>query len=378
MFDVIIIGAGFAGAVMAERLASEQGRKVLVVERRSHIGGNCHDMRDENGVLIHTYGPHLFHTDDADVWEYLSRFTEWDIYQHRVLAVIDGKKVPIPFNLDTLHEVFPESMAQRMETALLESYAYNAKVPILQLKQSENKDLQYLADFVYEKIFLHYTEKQWGMKPEEIDGAVTARVPVFVGRDTRYFHDRFQGVPKRGYTQLFRKMLNHPSIKLMLNTSFHDIMSIRENRIFFLDQPFHGTVIYTGMIDELFDYELGELPYRSLRMSFETVEQESYQEAAVVNYPNNYAFTRITEFKKIHPADTRCTTILKEYPQPYVKGENTPYYPIFTEEKRAMYAKYQEKAKHVPNLTLLGRLAEYRYYDMDDIVKAALEKAAER
>ena len=295
-----------------------------------------------------------------------------------MLAVIDGKKVPIPFNLDTLHEVFPESMAQRMEAALLESYAYNAKVPILQLKQSENKDLQDLADFVYEKIFLHYTEKQWGMKPEEIDGAVTARVPVFIGRDGRYFNERFQAVPKHGYTELFRKLLAHPNIKLMLNTSFHDIMSIRENRICFLEQPFHGSVIYTGMIDELFDYELGELPYRILRMSFETVEQESYQEAAVVNYPNNYAFTRITEFKKIHPADTRCTTILKEYPQAYIRGENTPYYPIFTEEKRAMYAKYQEKAKNVPHLTLLGRLAEYRYYDMDDIVKAALEKAAER
>ena len=378
MFDVIIIGAGFAGAVMAERLASEQGRKVLVVERRSHIGGNCHDRRDENGILIHTYGPHLFHTDDVEVWKYLSRFTAWDVYQHRVLAVIDGKKVPIPFNLDTLYEVFPESMAGRMEAALLESYAYNTKVPILQLKQSANKDLQFLADFVYEKIFLHYTEKQWGMKPEDIDGAVTARVPVFIGRDGRYFNERFQAVPTHGYTELFRKLLAHPSIKLMLNTSFHDIMSIRDNRIFFLDQPFHGKVIYTGMLDELFDYELGELPYRSVRMSFETVKQESYQEAATVNYPNNYTFTRITEFKKIHPADTRNTTILKEYPQAYVRGENTPYYPVFTEETRGMYAKYQQKATHVPQLALLGRLAEYRYYDMDDIVKAALEQAKER
>ena len=378
MFDAIIIGAGFAGAVMAERLASEQGRKVLVVERRSHIGGNCHDRRDENGILIHTYGPHLFHTDDVEVWKYLSRFTAWDVYQHRVLAVIDGKKVPIPFNLDTLYEVFPESMAGRMEAALLESYAYNTKVPILQLKQSANKDLQFLADFVYEKIFLHYTEKQWGMKPEDIDGAVTARVPVFIGRDGRYFNERFQAVPTHGYTELFRKLLAHPSIKLMLNTSFHDIMSIRDNRIFFLDQPFHGKVIYTGMLDELFDYELGELPYRSVRMSFETVKQESYQEAATVNYPNNYTFTRITEFKKIHPADTRNTTILKEYPQAYVRGENTPYYPVFTEETRGMYAKYQQKATHVPQLALLGRLAEYRYYDMDDIVKAALEQAKER
>ena len=372
MFDVVIIGAGFAGSVLAERFASE-GKKVLLAERRMEVGGNCHDHRDGNGILVHTYGPHLFHSDDVEVWDYLSRFTEWDVYQHRVLAVIDGKKVPIPFNLDTLYEVFPESLASKLESALVKNYDYNSKVPILKLKQSVDKNLQYLADFVYEKIFLHYTEKQWGLKPEDMDGAVTARVPVFVGRDTRYFNERFQGVPKKGYTEIFRNMLKHPNIKLMLNTSFHDIMDIREGQILLMGQPFQGTVVYTGLIDELFRYEFGELPYRSVRMQFETVEQEYYQEAATVNYPNNYDFTRITEFKRIHPARTPNTTILKEYPQPYERGKNTPYYPIFTEENQRMYEKYREKAAAIPNLLLVGRLAEYRYYDMDDIVKRALE-----
>ncbi len=373
MFDAVVVGAGFAGAVLAERLASQQNKKVLLVERRLELGGNCHDEKDENGILIHTYGPHLFHSDDETVWRYLSQFTEWDVYQHRVLAVIDGKKVPIPFNLDTLYEVFPRGMAERLEAALVQNYEYNSKVPILKLKQSEDKDLQYLADFVYEKIFLHYTQKQWDLKPEEMDGAVTARVPVFIGRDTRYFNERFQGVPKKGYTDIFRHMLNHANIKLMLNTDFHDIMSIRNGKLMLLDQPFQGKVIYTGLIDELFDYEFGELPYRSVRMCFETIGREEYQEAATVNYPNNYDFTRITEFKKVHPANTPNTTILKEYPQPYERGRNTPYYPIFTEDNKRMYEKYKAKAESIPNLMMVGRLAEYRYYDMDDIVKRALD-----
>ena len=191
MFDYIIVGAGFAGAVIAERLANEKNAKVLVVEQRKNIGGNCYDYRDENGIIVHKYGPHLFHSDDEEVWNYLAKFTEWDVYQHHVKACIDGKHVPIPFNLETLYEVFPSSMAQRLEDKLLANFKYNTKVPILELKKNEDNDLQYLADFVYEKIFLNYTMKQWGMKPEEIDGAVTARVPVFIGRDSRYFNERF-------------------------------------------------------------------------------------------------------------------------------------------------------------------------------------------
>ena len=372
MFDAVIIGAGFAGAVLAERLATQQNKKILLVEKRQHIGGNCYDYRDKNGIIVHKYGPHLFHSNSRQVWDYLSKFTEWDIYQHHVLACIDGKPVPIPFNLNTLYEVFPASMASRLENKLLENYEYNSKVPILQLKQSEDKDLQFLADFVYKKIFVHYTMKQWDMKPEDIDGAVTARVPVFIGRDNRYFNDEYQGVPKNGYTEIFNNMLNHPNIKLMMNTSAKEIMEFSEGKIKLMGMPFAGKVIYTGLLDDLFDYKFGELPYRSVDMRFETISKRDYQEATTVNYPNNYEFTRITEFKKIHYADTSNTTILKEFPQRYVRGENTPDYPIFTEENQAMYGRYVEEAKKYSQLLLVGRLAEYRYYDMDDIVERAL------
>ena len=373
MFDVIIIGAGFAGAVLAERFATQQNKSVLVIERRQHIGGNCYDEHDENGILIHKYGPHLFHTDDAGVWEYLSQFTEWNVYHHKVLAMIDGQLVPLPFNLNTLQKLFPASMAEKLEAALLNRYDYNTKVPILKLKQSTDKDLRYLADFVYDKVFLHYTEKQWGLSPENIEGAVTARVPVFVGRDDRYFNDRFQAVPKHGYTSIFNRLLNHKNIKLMLNTRFNEVMSIDGDKILFLNQQFDGQVIYTGQLDELFNEKYGALPYRSLQMKFETVAKESYQPATTVNYPNNYDFTRITEFKKIHPINTSVTTILREYPENYVRGQNTPYYPIFTEENKNRYEQYAAAAKEIKNLTAVGRLAEYRYYDMDDIIRRALD-----
>ncbi len=375
MFDYIIVGAGFAGSVMAERIARKCDKKVLIIERRNHIGGNCYDCKDENGILIHKYGPHLFHTSDKEVFSYLSDFTQWDEYHHKVLAFIDGKKVPIPFNFNTLYELFPHSLAERLEQKLLGRYGYNTKVPILELKQEDDEDLKFLAEFIYEKIFKNYTAKQWGMKPEEIDAAVTARVPVYIGRDDRYFTDRYQALPKSGYTKLFENMLQHPNIKLMLNTDFKEVLHFDKEgkKIHLFNQEFRGKLIFTGMIDELFDFEYGELPYRSLDLKFETKDVEQFQEAATVNYPNDYDFTRITEFKHIHPVKSKRTTILKEYPQPYRVGQNTPYYPIFTEENQKKYQKYFIYAKQFENLVLLGRLAEYRYYDMDDIVKRALE-----
>ena len=373
MFDYIIVGAGFAGSVMAERIATQLNKKVLIIEKRKHIAGNCYDRKDQNNILIHQYGPHLFHTNNKKVVDYLSQFTEWDIYNHKVLAVIDGKEVPIPFNINTLYDVFPDSLAKRLEEKLLQEYAYNTKIPILELKQSTDKDLQFLADFVYEKIFVHYTAKQWGMKPEEMDGAVTARVPVFVGRDDRYFNDTYQILPTEGYTRLFEKMLDHENIKLLFNTDFKEVMKIDGNEIYLFGQKFEGTLIYTGQIDELFDYEFGELPYRSVEMKFETIDKEYYQNVATVNYPNDYDFTRITEFKHIHPTKSDKTTILKEYPQEYIPNKNTPYYPVFTNENQIKYSQYLEHAKPFENLVLVGRLAEYKYYDMDDIVERALE-----
>lgn len=372
MFEVVIIGAGMAGATLAERFASS-GKKVLLVERRRHVAGNCYDEVDANGILIHKYGPHLFHTDDAQVWEYLSRFTPWHLYFHRVKAVIDGKPVPIPFNLNTLREVFPQSTADKLEAALLRNFDYGKKIPILELKKSADTDLQFLADFVYEKIFLHYSEKQWGLSPDKISGAVTARVPVFVGRDDRYFGDRFQAMPKFGYTRLVENMLARKNIKLMLNTDFHDVMNLRGEEIFLFGQKFDGRLIYTGQLDELFDKRFGELPYRSIDMQFDSVDAEKFQSAPVVNYPNNYDFTRITEFKQIHPAQSPRTTILREYPQAYVAGVNEPYYPLFTDEARAAYEKYSAELARFKNVTAVGRLAEYRYYDIDDAVKRALD-----
>jgi len=375
MFDYIVVGAGFAGSVIAERVANKLNKKVLTIEKRNHIGGNCYDEKDENNILIHKYGPHLFHTDYKEVFDYLSNFTEWEIYNHKVLAYIDGKKVPIPFNFNTLYEVFPRSLAQKLEKALLEEYEYNTKVPILELKKSKNKELQFLADYVYEKIFVNYTAKQWGMKPEEIDSAVTARVPIFIGRDDRYFNDKYQALPKKGYTKLFQNMLNNKNIKIMLNTDFKEVLNIdiENKKIYLLNQEFKGKLIFTGMIDELCEYKFGELPYRSVDMKFEIIDKEYYQEVATVNYPNNYDFTRITEFKHIHPIKTDKTTILKEYPQEYIKDKNTPYYPIFTEENQKKYENYKEFLNNFKNIILVGRLAEYKYYDMDDIVKRALD-----
>lgn len=372
MFEVVIIGAGLAGSTLAERFA-KSGKKVLLIERRQHVAGNCYDEVDANGILTHKYGPHLFHTDDAQVWEYLSQFTDWHLYWHRVNAVVDGKPVPIPFNLNTLREVFPSSLADKLEAALLGNFEYGKKIPILELKKSADKDLQFLADFIYEKIFLHYSEKQWGLSPDKISGAVTARVPVLVGRNDNYFGDRFQAMPKLGYTKLVKNMLAHKNIKLLLNTDFHEVMNLRGDEIFLFGQKFDGQLIYTGQLDELFDKKFGVLPYRSIEMEFDSVDTENFQSAPVVNYPNNYDFTRITEFKQIHPAQTPRTTILREYPQEYVAGKNEPYYPLFTDEARAAYEKYSAELKRFKNITAVGRLAEYRYFDIDDVVKRAFE-----
>jgi UDP-galactopyranose mutase len=380
LFNYIVVGSGFAGAVIAERIANVLNQKVLIIEKRNHIGGNCYDYKDENNIIVHKYGPHIFHTDYKEVFDYLSNFTDWHNYLHRVLAFIDGKKVPLPFNLNSIYEVFPQELAKRLEVKLIERYGYGAKIPILELLKEEDKDLKFLANYVYEKIFKNYTMKQWGLKPEEIDPQVTARVPVYISKDNRYFTDKYQVIPKDGYTKIFERMLNHPNIKIMLNTDFKEVISIdfENKKIYFLGQEFKGKLIFTGMIDELFNFKYGFLPYRSLDLRFETIEQEYYQEAPVVNYPNDYDFTRITEFKHIHPVKSDKTTILKEYPKAYQPNVDIPYYPVFTKENQELYNKYKEEADKFENLVLVGRLAEYRYYDMDDVVKRALEVFEER
>ena len=362
-FDWLIVGAGYSACVLAERIASQLGQRVLIVERRDHIGGNAYDYFNEHGILVHKYGPHIFHTKSKKVWDYLSQFTEWRPYFHHVLGVVDGKKVPIPFNLNSLYALFPPRYAEKLEGLLLEHYGFGVKIPILKLRESASGDLSFLADYIYEKVFYRYTIKQWELKPEELDRAVTGRVPVYISRDDRYFQDPYQAMPKHGYTEMFRRMLDQPNIKVLLNTDYREIINdVKFNRM-----------IYTGPIDTFFDYMYGELPYRSLRFQFETLDQEYYQEVGTVNYPNEYDITRITEQKYLSGQTLPKTTLVMEYPQPYVTGKNDPYYPIPREENRERYDLYLKESQELKGTVIFaGRLAEYKYYDMDQAALRAL------
>ncbi len=373
MYDYLIIGAGYAGSVLAERLATQKNSRVHIIERRDHIGGNCYDAVDSSGVIVHRYGPHLFHTDNTQAFEYLQSFGEWQEYMHEVIAHVDGVNIAIPFSFTTLYQVFDTQKADALKAKLIEQYGEDQKVSVMELRQAEDSDLKALGDFVFEKIFVNYTAKQWGIGADEIDPAVLARVPVLTSYDTRYFQDKHQAIPVEGYTKLFEAMLNHPNISISLGEEALDRIAIKGDRVYLDGEPFAGKVVFTGMVDELFGYSLGKLPYRSLRLEFEVLDREYYQEGAVVNYPNEHDYTRITEFKYIHPTKSSQTTILKEYPQAYKRGQNIPYYPIPTDESRVIYQHYKELASRVDNLLLLGRLAEYRYYDMDDIVARALQ-----
>ncbi|RLQ05543.1 UDP-galactopyranose mutase [Geobacillus sp. FSL K6-0789] len=380
MFDYVIIGTGFAGSVLAERIATQLNKKVLMIEKRNHIGGNAYDSYDSQGILIHNYGPHIFHTKIKKVWDYLSNFTEWHLYHHKVLGVIDGQKVPIPFNLNSINQLFPKNLAERLEKKLIENFGYNKKVPILKLREVEDEDLKFLANYIYEKVFLGYTTKQWGVTPEELDPSVTGRVPVYISRDDRYFQDPYQGIPKEGYTKLFERMLDHENIKILLNTDYKEVLHFNfetgEANLF--GQKFDGKIIYTGPIDYFFDYKFGQLPYRSLNFKFEQYDVEFVQEVGTVNYPNDYNFTRITEFKYLTNQKSTKTTVVREFSQKYIPGENIPYYPIKNDNNLELYRKYIEEARKYNKVIMVGRLAEYQYYDMDMVVGKALRTFEEK
>lgn len=377
--NVLVVGCGFAGAILAERFASQSGKRVVVVERRKHVAGNMYDRPDWTGILVHVYGPHIFRTDSARVLDYLSQFTAWRPYEHKVLASVDGQLVPVPFNLVSLAKLYPAEKAARVKEKLLARYAWDAKVPVHDLRSHEDEDIRELGEFIFRKIYLNYTVKQWGDRPENLDFAtITKRVPVRLSDDDRYFQQQSQGMPKEGYTRLFERMLAHPGIELRLGVPASRVLEVDEagGRLLFEGAPFAGTVVYTGALDELFGYRFGELPYRSLEFKVKTIEQDLFQPVAVVNYPNDHAYTRITEFKHLTGQPVRgVTTYAEEYPLAYERAKgHEPYYPIPKAENDAAYRRYLEAARRIPNLVVLGRLAEYRYYDMNDIILRALDQ----
>lgn len=377
MYDSIVVGAGIAGAVAARKLAEEKGKKVLVIERRSHIGGNCYDEKDAYGVLIHNYGPHIFHTGLEEVYSYLSRFTDWYMFGHEVVAKVGEELIPVPFNLNTLHMVYEKEKADALEQKLIAAYGEGSRVPIMKLRENEDEDIREIAQYVYENVFLRYTMKQWGQKPEEISPEVTGRVPVLISYDNRYFQDKYQGVPKDGFTPMFEKMLDHENITVRCGIDCKEVLAFKEDGIYFEGTAFNGDVIYTGALDELFDCKFGRLPYRSLDFHFEHYDEASYQGHSVVNYTVSEDFTRITEFKFLTgQQDANGTTIVKEYPFAYSGAEGEiPYYAILNEENQALYEKYCALTAGFTNFHLLGRLAEYKYYNIDAMTKKAMELA---
>jgi UDP-galactopyranose mutase len=356
MFDWLIVGAGFAGCVMAERLASQLDAKVIVVEKRNHIGGNAYDRYDESGLLIHQYGPHIFHTNAERIYRYLSRFTEWRHYEHRVLARVDGQLLPIPINRTTLNRLYGLQLTSEQET---EAFLARRAEAIENVRTSEDVVLARVGRDLYEKFFRGYTRKQWGLDPSELDKAVTARVPTRANTDDRYFSDTYQVMPAAGYTRMFEKMLQHPNIKVLLQTDYHEVQQLI---------PFKR-MVFTGPIDEFFDYRCGRLPYRSLTFEHVTLDQEWHQPVAVVNYPQDREYTRVTEYKHLTGQSHPQTSLTYEYPS----ATGDPYYPVPRAENQQRFKEYERLAhSHAADVVFIGRLATYRYYNMDQVVGQAL------
>ncbi len=355
MFDYLIVGAGFAGSVIAERLASQAGKKVLLIDKRNHIGGNTYDYYNSAGILVHEYGPHIFHTNSKEIFDYLGCFTPWRPYEHRVLASVDGMMVPIPINLNTINMLYGMNLNSDEVDAFLASKA-EQKTRVL---TSEDVVVSKVGRELYQKFFQGYTKKQWGLDPSELDASVTARIPTRNNRDNRYFTDVYQAMPLYGYTKMFEKMLAHPNIKVMLNTDYKEIEKIIP----------YKEMIYTGPVDYYFDYCYGKLPYRSIEFKFETIEAEVFQPTGTVNYPNEHAYTRSTEFKYLTGQKHAKTTVVYEYP----KAEGDPYYPVPTLENAELYKKYQALADKLKNVHFTGRLATYKYYNMDQVVAQSLK-----
>jgi UDP-galactopyranose mutase len=354
LFDWLIVGAGFAGSVLAERLASQRDERVLLIDRRPHIGGNAYDRYDDAGVLIHQYGPHIFHTNSEAVFEHLSQFTRWRPYEHRVLANVDGMLVPIPINLDTVNRLYGLSLNSDQLAEWFASRAEHCE----EIKTSEDVVVSTVGRELYEKFFRGYTKKQWGVEPSQLDKSVTARVPTRLNHDDRYFGDEYQFMPLHGYTRMFERMLDHPNINVMLQTDFEELRN----------EVFYRRLIFTGPIDEYFNFRFGKLPYRSLRFEHVTLDKRQHQPVAVVNYPQTEAYTRVTEYKHLTGQEHPKTSLTYEFPS----DAGDPYYPVPRAENAEIYKRYEKLAIAQRNVWFVGRLATYRYYNMDQVVGQAL------
>lgn len=354
-FDYIIVGAGLAGLTIAERIANELDKKVLIIEKRNHIGGNVYDAFNEDGILIHKYGPHIFHTNDKEVYDYLSKFTMWNDFWHRVLTYVDGNLIPMPITVETINKLYNLNLT----SFEVEEFLAKTAIDIDDITTSKDVALSKVGNDLYEKIFKNYTIKQWGVDPEELDTSVISRIPIRPNRDTRYFNDKYQGMPKFGYSKMCESMAEHKNIKILLNTDYKEV----------IEDISYEKLIYTGPADYFYDFKYGKLAYRSIEFKLETYDFESYQEAPVVNYPNDYDYTRITEYKKLTWQKHNKTTICKEFPC----DEGEPYYPFPTKEFKEQFALYEEEIRKEKDVIFIGRLAEYRYYNMDGVVRRALD-----
>lgn len=372
-YDYIIVGAGITGITAAEQLANVYDKKVLLIDKNDHIGGNCYDYYDESGILVHKYGPHIFHTNNEEVYSYLSLFTTWNVYNHKLVCNINNTVIPVPFNLISIDKTMQDDN-QKITTALLTEYIVNDILPLDKLKESKNPDIQKLVSYVNENIYTPYVKKIYGVDPEKICKVDGVNINITISYDCRYYQDKYQAVPSNGYTSMFENMLSNHNINILLEHDYNDIISIdlENKKVYFNDEEYTGQLIFTGMIDEFFNYCYGKLPYRSIVYMNETVDQIHFQENASIIYPNDYHFTEITEYKYITGQHARNTTIQFAFPTDYnpkYDETNIPYYPIITEENMELFRKYEKLTEKFPQITFMGRLCNYKHLNMDEAVQ---------
>lgn len=354
-YKYVVVGAGLAGITIAERIATQLHTNVLMIEKRNHIGGNVYDEYNEDGILIQKYGPHTFHTDDKEVFDYICGYCKWHEYHHRVMSYIDGNFIPVPISLETINKLYNMNLTEQQ----MDDFITSIRVPIEEIKTSEDVVLSQAGRDIYEKFFKFFTIKQWGVSPAELDKSVISRIPFRKNRDTRYFTDKYQGNPKGGFSLMCKNMLDHPEIKILLNTDYKDV----------IDEIDYEILIYTGPLDYYYDYRFGKLKWRSIKFIFETHYEDSYQDYPSTRWPKDFDYTRITEFKKLTGQKCPYTTILKEIP---CDGEE-PFYTFPNEKWKKLAQEYMNLANNEKNIYFVGRLAEYKYYDMDDVIKRALQ-----